>query len=302
MEPHATVAAWEEDRLTVWTSKHWVMRELPKAPGGGIRASRHDPGAREPHCSRPHGDGASRGATEHEHQPSDPAPVGRVGADLLKGPEGDQIESVKALGPVKKTAVRCLCRASKVDRWSLIWTCWRPHLPISFSVQDTKSTSTISSALLPVRLTGIKFAACDALLFELTAPGGVLAARRGRHSYRSASAGRPTPVFAGDAQCTGRRYVIAVKRDPAGRGGSRWLNRRQYSDKGFGVEYEVIALILGRQHHGATPTFSGVYGHPNIIRARKSRSIVSRLSARTRPAASAGLSARLPRPVDERWL
>ncbi|WP_458098093.1 aldehyde oxidoreductase molybdenum-binding subunit PaoC [Roseomonas sp. WA12] len=34
MEPHATVAAWEGDRLTVWTANqmvNWAMRDLPKA-------------------------------------------------------------------------------------------------------------------------------------------------------------------------------------------------------------------------------------------------------------------------------
>jgi xanthine dehydrogenase YagR molybdenum-binding subunit len=34
MEPHATIAAWDHDRLTVWTSNqmiNWAMRDLPKA-------------------------------------------------------------------------------------------------------------------------------------------------------------------------------------------------------------------------------------------------------------------------------
>lgn len=36
MEPHASLAFWEEDRLTVWTSNQmivWAMRDLPKALG-----------------------------------------------------------------------------------------------------------------------------------------------------------------------------------------------------------------------------------------------------------------------------
>ena len=37
------------------------------------------------------------------------------------------------------------------------------------------------------------------------------------------------------------------------------------SEECFGVEHQIIALILGRQHHGATPPLIHAYRYPDII-------------------------------------
>ncbi len=81
-----------------------------------------------------------------------------------------------------------------------------------------------SDMLLPVRLTSIAYAARDALLFEFTTLAGALPpVQAGAHIDLHLPAGQRqyslvTPL------CTTQRYVVAVKREAAGRGGSVWLH------------------------------------------------------------------------------
>jgi ferredoxin-NADP reductase len=81
-----------------------------------------------------------------------------------------------------------------------------------------------SEALLPVRLRSVTYAAKDALLFELTALNGTLPlAEAGAHIDLHLPSG-PRQYSLVTPFCSANSYVVAVKREPNGRGGSLWLH------------------------------------------------------------------------------
>jgi tetrachlorobenzoquinone reductase len=90
---------------------------------------------------------------------------------------------------------------------------------------STARSEPSATATIAVRLQSITHAAAGVLLFELAAAEGALPrAQAGAHLDIHLPAGRQRQYSLVTPLCSEKSYVIAVKREAAGRGGSLWLH------------------------------------------------------------------------------
>ncbi len=122
------------------------------------------------------------------------------------------------------------------------------------------------AAAFTVRLRSITYAARDALLFELSAVGGALpSVRAGAHLDIHLPAGQQRQYSLVTPLCSAKSYVVAVKREQSGRGGSRWLHdeARVGMDlqvgrprNNFGLDESAETTLLLAGGIGITPIYA----------------------------------------------
>jgi ferredoxin-NADP reductase len=109
---------------------------------------------------------------------------------------------------------------------------WEKLAPTMASILPSEPPGT---SVLMARLQSITYAAKDAVLFEFAAVKGVLPpARAGAHLDIYLPTG-PRQYSLVTPLCSAERYVVAVKREPDGRGGSLWL----HDEARVGAQFQI---------------------------------------------------------------